>query len=111
MTDARSYTLILGGDATIKAAQDVAAALRQALDAHADIGIDTQTMTGADLTTVQALLSARIKAGAEGKALVMLAPIAEPLRRVLEAAGLLAAEATATFWAGQSHQTIGASTP
>lgn len=108
MTGTRSFTLVLGGDASVKSAQDVATTLSQALDTHVDIGVDTQTMTGADITTVQTLLAARAKAGAEGKALVMLAPLGEPLRRVLEAGGFLAQEATAAFWTNPSHQTSGA---
>lgn len=103
-----SFTLVLAGDASVKAAQDVASALRQALAAHSAVAVDTQTMTGADLTTVQALLAARVKAEAEGKELAMLAPMGEPLQRVLDGAGLLAAKTTAAFWAGQSQKTSGA---
>ena len=106
MTGKPDHTLVLSGDAGIKSAQDVAASLRQALADHERIGIDTQTLTAADLTTVQTLLAARAKAAASGKALALLAPIGEPLQRVLSAAGLLAT-ADAAFWAASSDQHTG----
>lgn len=108
MTSARSFTLVLGGDASVKSAQDVATKLGGALDDHSEIAVDTQTLTGADITTVQTLLAARTKANAQGKSLVMLAPLGEPLRRVLDAGGFLTHAGTAGFWINPSHQTSGA---
>lgn len=99
MTGERYHTLVLSGDAGIKAAQNVAASLRDALDSQERIGIDTQTLTGADITTVQTLLAARNSAAGMGKALAFHAPLAAPLRAVLEAGGFLGpGQPHAEFW-------------
>lgn len=102
------YTLVLGADAGIKSAQDVAASLAQALSEHDSIGIDTQTLSGADITTIQTLLAARAKAAQQGKSLEMLAPIGAPLIAVLTAAGFLSpGQDHAGFWSGTNEHQAG----
>ncbi len=99
MTGKRDHTLVLSGEAGIKAAQSVLAKVREAIEKHARIDIDTQAMTGADITTVQTLLAARAKAEASGKTMRMLAPLGAPLQQVLASAGFLTLGAGhAGFW-------------
>jgi ABC-type transporter Mla MlaB component len=100
MTGQRSHTLVLSGDAGIKATAEIAQSLKDALAAYADIEIDTQTVSAADLTTVQLLLSAKLSAYATGKSLNLLAPLGAPLRAVVEAGGFLASsQPHHAFWA------------
>lgn len=100
MTGTRPHTLVLSGDAGIKAATDVAASLGQALADHDHVDIDTQALTGADVTTVQSLLSARATASAAGKTLHLLAPLGAPLVAVLDSAGFLSpTQQHRSFWA------------
>ena len=102
------YTLVLGADAGIKAAQTIATSLAQALSEHDHIALDTQTLSGADITTVQTLLAARAKAGQSGKTLEMLAPIGAPLREVLSSAGFLnPAQDHVGFWNGINEHEAG----
>lgn len=108
MTGKRDHTLVLSGEAGIKAAQGVLATLREALEKHARIDIDTQAMTGADITTVQTLLAARAKAEASGKTMRILAPLGAPLQQVLASAGFLAPGAShAGFWNTSTDQPAG----
>jgi len=91
--------LVLTGDAGIRSAQAIAATLRQAIADHDHIDIDTQTLTEADVTTVQTLLAAASAARAAGKTLALLAPLGGPLDAVLHAAGFLAPDQEhAGFW-------------
>jgi ABC-type transporter Mla MlaB component len=100
MTGQRTHTLVLSGDAGIKATAEIAQGLKDALAAHAEINIDTQTISAADLTTVQLLLSAKLSADATGKSLRLLAPLGAPLDAVLEGGGFLAAsQPYRAFWA------------
>jgi ABC-type transporter Mla MlaB component len=100
MTGTRPHTLVLSGDAGIKAAAEVATGLKQALAAHDHVDIDTQALVSADLTTAQTLLAARATAAAHGKTLHLLAPLGAPLQAVLDQAGLLApAQTHRDFWA------------
>lgn len=104
MADERYHTLVLSADAGIRSAQNVLASLRETISHHDRIGIDTQTVTAADLTTVQSLLSARNKAAELGKSVVMLAPLGAALADVLQAAGFLAeGQAQASFWSPVSE--------
>jgi hypothetical protein len=108
MTGTRSHTLVLTGDAGIKSAQDVAASLKEAIAAHPDICVDTQTISAADITTVQTLLAAQAAAAAESKRFAMLAPLGKPLVAVLGQAGFLTAgQEHAAFWAPTSDQPTG----
>lgn len=102
------YTLVLGADAGIKSARNVAASLAQALSEHDTIGIDTQTLSGADITTIQTLLAARAKAEQLAKSLEMLAPIGPPLLDVLASAGFLSpGQDHAGFWSGTDEHEAG----
>jgi ABC-type transporter Mla MlaB component len=108
MTGQSMHTLVLTGDAGIKSAQDVAGALLKAIDAHAIIAVDTQTVSTADITTVQTLLSARATAHARNKSLTMLAPLGGPLQAALAQAGFLSPEQEhAGFWAPIKDQPAG----
>lgn len=69
MTEERTHMLVLTGDAGIKSARDVADSLLKAIETHARIEVDTQTVSDADVTTVQTLprrprKSRRFRAGA-----------------------------------------------
>lgn len=100
----RRHIFFLPAEAGIKAAQDLANGLREALAAHDDIGIDTGNLTGADITTVQTLLAARATAEAMDKSIHMVTPVAEPLHLVLAAAGFLtSAQRHAGFWEDNSE--------
>lgn len=108
MTEERSYTLVLSGDAGIKSAQDVAGALLEALENHARIGVDTQTISAADVTTIQTLLSARANAHARQKELTLLAPLGKPLQATLEQAGFLSpGQEHLAFWTPIPDQPAG----
>jgi len=108
MTEDRIHTLVLSGDTGIKSAQNVADALLEAIEAHSSILIDTQTVSAADVTTVQTLLSARKMASARQKDLAMLAPLGGPLRDVLTQAGFLSpGQEHRDFWSALPDQPAG----
>ena len=112
MTEERYYTLVLHGDAGIKNAQELATTLREAISGHERIGVDTQAMAAADMTTAQLLLAARSKATALGKSLFLLAPLGEPLQQLLSGAGLFAqpgepARPETAFWTAITDQPTG----
>ena len=103
MAGKRSHTLVLSGEAGIKAAAEVASSLKQALASHDHIDIDTRSLASADLTTAQTLLAARNAAAAAGKQLRMLTPLGAPLEQLLAATGLLSAgQPHRDFWAATS---------
>ncbi len=105
MTGTRDHTHVLSGDTGIKNAAEVATGLRDALDRHQIVSVDTQTLTSADITTVQSLIAARVSAQAQGKTLTLAAPLGEKLRDVLAGAGLLSpAQTHRDFWAPSSDQ-------
>lgn len=108
MTGKRSHTLVLSGDAGIKSAQDVAQSLRDAIESHAQVSVDTQTLGAADITTIQTLLAARAFAAARNKSLTLLAPLGQNLEAVLQQAGFLApGQEHAGFWSTPSDQPAG----
>ena len=108
MTGERTHTLVLSGDAGIKSAHEVALSLREAIDGHARIAVDTQTLSVADVTTVQTLLSARASARTLNKQLTLLAPLGAPLQAVLEQAGFLTpGQEQSSFWSTISDQPAG----
>ena len=108
MTEERTHTLVLTGDAGIKSASDVAASLLKAIEGHARIEVDTQTLSAADVTTIQTLLSARASALARQKQLTLLAPLGGALQAVLEATGFLTSgQEHASFWTPATHQPAG----
>ncbi len=105
MTGQRDHTHVLSGDAGIKNAAEVVIALREALAGNRAIRVDSQALTAADITTVQALIAARIAAQAQGKSFSMDAPIGAPLAAVLRDAGFLAPhQSHKDLWAPLSHQ-------
>lgn len=108
MTEERTFTLALTGDAGIKAAQDVATSLREAIENNSSIAVDTQTLSAADITTAQTLLAARASALALGKQLRLLAPLGSPLQALLGQAGLLSpGQEHLAFWSAASDQPAG----
>lgn len=108
MTEDRSHTLVLTGDAGIKSAQDVAASLLEAIENNARVEVDTQTLSGADVTTVQTLLSARATAHARQQDLTLLAPLGASLTAVLDQAGFLSpGQKHRDFWTTIADQPAG----
>ena len=108
MTEERTHMLVLTGDAGIKSAREVADSLLKAIAAHDRIEVDTQTLSDADLTTVQSLMAARASARAGQKVLTLLAPLGAPLQSVLQRAGFLSPEQEhASFWSTHSDQPAG----
>ena len=99
MTGSSTFTLVLGGDVSVKAAGEVLTKFRSALEEHSTIALDTQTITHADVTTVQTLLAARNKAQSLGKSIYMSGPIGTPLKQVLDGAGFThVSQPHAEFW-------------
>lgn len=92
MTRDSVHVVKISGDAGLKAAQDIAGTLRQALAAHNKLAIATDAITGADITTIQLLLAARKQALAAGKSLMLAAPPTGALRELLIATGCLDAD-------------------
>jgi anti-anti-sigma regulatory factor len=103
MTRDGFHVVKISGDAGLRAAQDIAVSLRQALAGHDRIAIATEAVTSADITTIQLLLAASKQAHAAGKSLVLKAPPAGALRALLIDVGCLAADglpltADGDFW-------------
>lgn len=107
MTGTSSHTVQLPGDAGLRAAQDIAAALREAITANSAVTVDTSAVTSADLTTIQLLLSARKFADHLGRSLSLAAAPQGPLQALLTELGFLGssgqplAEGSA-FWTSTS---------
>jgi ABC-type transporter Mla MlaB component len=89
MTGDSVHIIKISGEAGLRAAQDVAGTLRQALAGHDRIAIATDAMTGADITTIQLLLAARKQAQASGKSLSLTAAPSGVLRALLIEVGCL----------------------
>ena len=89
MTRDSVHVVRISGDAGLRAAQDIALSLRQALAGHDKVAIATDAVTGADITTIQILLAARKQALASGKSLSLAAPPAGALRDLLIQTGCL----------------------
>ena len=103
MTGDSVHVLEISGDAGLRAAQDIAGSLRQALAGHDRVAIATEAITTADITTIQLLLAARKQAQASGKSLSLAAPPAGALRELLINVGCLDPEGRALgadgdFW-------------
>ncbi len=103
MTRDGVHVVKISGDAGLRAAQEIAVSLRQALTAHDKIVVATDAVTGADITTIQLLLAANKQALASGKSLALAAPPAGVLRALLIEVGCLDADgrpltADADFW-------------
>lgn len=89
MTGDSLHLVEISGDAGLRAAQDIALSLRQALTGHDRVAIATGAITGADITTIQLLLAARKQALASGKSLSLAAPPVGALRDLLIQTGCL----------------------
>nr|WP_295883960.1 STAS domain-containing protein [uncultured Devosia sp.] len=103
MTRDGFHVVEISGDAGLRAAQDIALSLRQALAGHDRVTITTAGVTGADITTIQLLLAASKQARASGKSLALTAPPAGALRALLIDVGCLDADghpltADGDFW-------------
>lgn len=103
MTGKSVHVIRITGEAGLRAAQDIATALRQALTGHDRVIVATEAITAADITTIQLLLAARKQAMAAGKSLALAAPPAGVLRDLLIEVGCLDASGRALtpdgdFW-------------
>ena len=92
MTRDSVHLVEISGDAGLRAAQEVASALREALAGHQHIAIAIDAVGNADITTIQLLLAARKLALASGKSLHLVAPPSGVLRELLIQTGFLDAE-------------------
>ena len=112
MTRDSTHIVEISGDAGLRAAQELAVTLRQALATQDDVLIATDAMTGADITTVQLLLAASKAAQAAGKSLRLAAPPEGVLRDLLTDTGFLDAGGRSltpdgAFWTPNSPQAKG----
>ena len=103
MTRDSAHTLKIIGDAGLRATQDLAGTLRDALDNHSTVVISIDEDSVADITTIQLLLAARKLASASGKSLSLAAPCSGAFRELLIATGCLDASGQsltpeADFW-------------
>ena len=89
MTADHVHTVQITGDAGLRAAQEIAASLSEALAAHDTICVATDAVTSADITTIQLLLAARKQAQGSGKSLSLAGAPAGALRDLLVATGCL----------------------
>lgn len=92
MTRGSVHVVKITGDAGLRAAQDIAVSLRQALTSHDKVAIATEAITAADITTIQLLLAASRQAQTTGKSLTLAAPPAGALRKLLVEIGCLDAD-------------------
>lgn len=106
MTRDSVHLVKISGDAGLRAAQDIAGSLREALAGHDRVAIATEAITNADITTIQLLLAARRQAQASGKSVSLAAPPTGVLRELLIATGCLDAggrpqSPDGEFWTAQ----------
>jgi ABC-type transporter Mla MlaB component len=92
MTRDGVHVVKISGDAGLRAAQDIAVSLRQALNDHDKVTIRTDAITGADITTIQLLLAANKQAKDTGKSLALAAAPSGALRTLLIEVGCLDAD-------------------
>jgi anti-anti-sigma regulatory factor len=112
MTRDSTHIVEITGDAGLRAAQELAATLRQAVATQDDVVIATDAITGADITTIQLLLAASKLAQASGKSLRLTAPPKGVLRELLTQTGFLDAQGRALtpdgdFWTPSPSQAKG----
>lgn len=103
MTRDGFHVVKISGDVGLRAAQDIARSLREALGGHDKVAIATEAVTAADITTIQLLLAADKQARAAGKSFALTAPPAGVLRDLLIDVGCLGADghpltADGDFW-------------
>jgi len=109
MTRDSVHVIEISGEAGLRAAQDIAERLRQALAGFNAVSIAAEAITDADITTIQLLLAARRQALASGKSLTLAAPAAGVLRALLIETGCLGADGQALtpdgdFWTQPTRQ-------
>lgn len=109
MSSTSPFVVTLSGEAGLRAAQELAATLRQALANRDNIAIATQAISSADITTIQLLLAARKQALADGKSLTLAGAPTGALRDALVALGCIDAAGHAVsddgnFWTPDTHQ-------
>lgn len=114
MTRESPHQIEIAGDAGLRAAQDIALKLREALAAHDAVSLDTSAITGADITTIQLLLSARKQAAASHKSLSLTAAPSGAFRDLLVATGCLSSDGQpltpdGDFWLPKTHPDKGIS--
>jgi ABC-type transporter Mla MlaB component len=112
MTSNSVHIIQISGDAGLRAAQDIAGKLRQALASHDSVAVATEAIETADITTIQLLLAARKQASASRKSLTLAAPPVGALRELLVATGCLDAEGRpltpdGDFWIPSTRQAKG----
>lgn len=112
MTQGSVHTIKISGDAGLRAAQDIAELLRQAIASHDDIVIATDAISAADITTIQLLIAASKQAKAAGKSLRLAAEPVGALRDLLIQTGFLDASGRPLtpgepFWTPNSSQARG----
>lgn len=112
MTRDSVHTFKISGDAGLRAAQDIAGLLSNAIASHDDLVVATDAITAADITTIQLLLAARKQAQAAGKSLRLAAAPGGALRDLLIQTGFLDATGNSltpdgAFWAPKSSPARG----
>jgi ABC-type transporter Mla MlaB component len=115
MTRDSVHVVEISGDAGLRAAQDIAGSLGRALAAYDRVAVATETITGADITTIQLLLAARRQAEASGKSLSLTTTPSGALRAVLIETGCLDADGRpltpdGDFWTTPTPQNEGKAT-
>ena len=98
MTQSGAFRLPIAGDAGLRAAPTLHAALRHALTENECVELDLAALESADVSLVQLLASARKTALAEGKTLTLATPVSPVLNELLATIGLGADGADAAFW-------------
>jgi len=93
--------VLLDGTLTVRTITAAHAALLKTLTEQQEVYVDCGAAESVDLSLIQLLLSARLSARQEGKHIALAAPVAGPLRAVLEQAGLLSPTGGDPFWSGE----------
>lgn len=106
------HVVEISGDAGLRAAQHVCVQLRKALATHDAVAVATGAITGADITTIQLLLSARRHAEIALKSFSLTAAPTGVFRDLLVASGCLTADgqpltSDGDFWTQQPRQDKG----
>ena len=95
---------IIEGALTIRTADSALQRLRDLLEQHAAIEIDTSRASELDVSGIQLILAARASAGNAGKTLTVAQPLSEAVHAALVQGGFLdaggAGDATQSFWLG-----------
>jgi anti-anti-sigma regulatory factor len=87
-----THQIKLAGDLGLRDAVALTEQFRDALSEHDQIVIETEGLSGIDITILQVLVSARKSAEASGKSLTLASPPEGAFAQTLAKAGLLAAD-------------------